>query len=458
MAKKEIVPFNPENEMVILSAMIRDDNLRDRLAKELIPDQFIAIRNKTIFKILTDIVVEKLDFDLDTFSQIAGDREFGGLKYIKDLKKLFDGGKNIEYHLKILRRDKTKMDLIRGPVANLTEILEDPTTDIVDVMEAQRDISNLLGGSVDKGSIQSGEQIAEDYFKEVTDRIAGKSLHFVPLGLEELDDHIVEGQARKKVSVIFGRPRMGKSTLVSSLIVNKIKEAMKKHKGNIEAIRDDSKLPRHLLCPLEMGNFGLMDSIISNMAGVTAEKMLKHPKQITSQEKKRIKTVTDIIKKTGLISMLDKPGLRLKDLPAILSSREYGVVWFDLWEKMVMDKGQDVIASHLHYTQDLAKEFNVHICVVHQASRLATMRDGGRPTLQDLKNSGAYEEIADLVLGINRPYFSDWEARQRKKKNKDEGKKEDIDYMELCILKQRKGPALKRWFKFEFDGEYNHKV
>ena len=455
MAKKDIVPFNPENEMVILSAMMRDGGLMDRLARELTKDLFIAQRNRIIFEVLQDMDGEGLTFDLDTFSQMSGEVEFGGLKYIKSLVNLFDGGQNIDYHLKILRRDKLKMELILGPVATLTEVLGDPTSDIADVMDAQRAVNTTLGGSVDRGSVQSGEQVGGDYFNEVTDRIAGKSLHFVPLNLEKLDDNIVEGQARKKLSVIFGRPRMGKSTLVSSIIVNKIQDAMKKHRGNIEAIAADPKLPRHLICPLEMGNFGLMDSIISNMAGVEAEKILKYPTQITPQEKKRIKTVIDIMKKTNLVSMLDKPGLRLKDLPAILASGEYGVVWFDLWEKMVMDKTQDVISSHLNYTQDLAKEFNVHIVIVHQASRLATMRDGGRPTLQDLKNSGAYEEVADLVIGINRPYFSEWEAKKRKRKNDEDQKPTDVDYMELCILKQRKGPALKRWFKFEFDGEYN---
>jgi replicative DNA helicase len=455
MSKKEVTPFNAENEMVVLSAMIRNEELRTRLSKELTADKFIAGRNRAVFRTLVEMEEEGLAFDLDTFSQVAGDREFGGLKYVKSLVKLFDGGKNIEYHLKVLREDRVKMNLLRGPVADLMERLEDPTADLSTIMDVQRDITDVLATSVDRASVQSSEVVAGRYMVDITDRVEGRSSHFVPLDLEVLDDHVIEGQARKKISVVFGRPRMGKSTLVSSGVVKKLKRAMKKHRGDWEAIKNDKEFPRHLVCPLEMGSAGFLDSVVANMAGVSINKILKTPKNITKQEIKRIRSVMEIIRKTDMVHVLDKPGLRLKDMPSILSSREYGIVWFDLWEKMVLNKEQKEIASGLHMTQDFAKEFDTHICIVHQAQRKTSTRDGGRPTLEDLKNSGTYEEVADLVLGINRPFFSDEEQRRREKKNKKKGIDSPVDYMEVKILKQRKGPALKRWFKYEFDGEYN---
>ena len=98
-----------------------------------------------------------------------------------------------------------------------------------------------------------------------------------------------------------------------------------------------------------------------------------------------------------------------------------------------------MISSELDRTQQLAKDTDCHMALIHQTRRGVEKRKNKRPTLEDLKNSGGYEEVADLVVALYRESYY--------RPNVDQ------DVLEVGILKQRRG-ARQGWHFFKFEGAY----
>ena len=109
---------------------------------------------------------------------------------------------------------------------------------------------------------------------------------------------------------------------------------------------------------------------------------------------------------------------------------------FDLWEKLAGSLDANAIAQALNFTQQLAKDCKCHFMLVHQTKRGVELRSDPMPTMNDLKNSGGYEEVADLIIGLTRRKFYQPDLED--------------DIMEMAVLKQRRGPRAGRvYYRFE---------
>jgi replicative DNA helicase len=445
--KKKLTAFNIQNEQLILANMIKSNKVRRKLAKELKPYHWIGKKHRVVFNIFTRMVEKNLDFDIDTFESMARDTEdYGGPSYVMKLEALFEENANIEYHVNVLKADAVKHHIKERRMDKLIDVLEDPHSEVTEINSIIDKIKEEVAANFQSTHILSGIELRKDYWKDLQERC--KASIFVPTGIKGLDRWLTEGFARKKSSIWSARPGMGKTTTMANIALS-LTRGIKNSKG--EYICEPKKV---LIAPLETGHISYLDIMVSilikekleaeaqeqqsalpsTLIGMKLDRLVKESDKITDEEMANIKWAMEQIFSNENLHVVDNPMLSLDELETILEEGNYDVCIIDLWERLSdieIDAGK--ITKKLTRTQAIAKRCNVHMAIVHQQRR--SSEKGGKnkkPTMEALKNSGAYEEIADLVVFMYRAKYYNPELEE--------------DVIEYIVAKQRRGAMNKSAF------------
>lgn len=412
------IPVNVQNEQLILSAMMRDKVIMRDLASALDADIFIGKRHQILFGILRDISFERLKFDLEILEQLGRRKEYGGRRYVAELLEAYpEPPKNLEFHLERLRQDSVKFLLRVGPLQDLVDLSEDPNATLDQISEVAQAVQREVARRV-RGGVKGGYALYKHYLADL--RARRKTSNFVPTGYNWLDESLTEGLARKKLSVWTARPSIGKSTFAWNIA---------------DRVANRYGIPV-LYLPIEMGEVSTMDGMVSLRSGIHLDKLIKTPHEMTRDELETVNEAAFAITENERLNFYTK-SFKFEELPRIINEGGYAVTIFDLWEKLCPSKEQQIIAEYLDKTQTLAKECDTHCMMIHQTKRGVEKRPDKRPTLEDLKNSGAYEETADLCVGLYRECYYNPEVSE--------------DILEVGIMKQRRGGRL-NWHYFKFEG------
>lgn len=409
-----------ENEQLILASMLGNREVMRQLASELSPETFIGERHKTIFRILRELNSHRLEYDLEVFEQFGRNRDYGGRKYLVDLGAAYpEPPKNLQYHVDKLRVDALKAALRVGALQRLVDSAEDPAVSLDEMQGVIQELNRELASFATAG-MSSGFNLYEQYLNDMKARL--RSSVFIPTGFDWLDESLIEGMARGKVSVWTARPSMGKSTFMWNLadrVANRVKKKV-------------------IYFPIEMGTISVLDGMVSLRTGIPLDYLIKTPQLLKSEDKKLINQTALSLTENENLCFWNK-SIKLESLYRVISQGGYAVAIFDLWERMVYHKDQGVIAAQLEAMQQLSKDTDCHFALVHQTRRGVETRKDKRPTLEDLKNSGGYEEVADLVVAFYRDCYYNLDVAE--------------DVIEVGILKQRRGLRL-NWHYFRFEGKF----
>lgn len=260
--------------------------------------------------------------------------------------------------------------------------------------------------------------------------IAQAQTEFLDINFKNLDDRITGGWMRKQVSVMAGRPGMGKSALKSSFILGQL----------IKGRRVVSFAP-------EQGFNVEQARLEALMTEIPLKEILESYKWRGKDYRiKHIRGANQRIDKEFKYHIIPTRGLSTKDVRPILYeiAQKYGPIdWItvDLFDKFTdvntTDNTVNAIAVGLQNLATYAEEFNAHVNLLVQISREAEKKGDKRPKISNLKNSGAYEEVARLILLLFREkyYFPD-------SLNND---------VEVNIAKQSNGPTDTVLFEFKED-------
>ncbi|MNC33121.1 Replicative DNA helicase [compost metagenome] len=214
-----------------------------------------------------------------------------------------------------------------------------------------------------------------------------------------------------KVVIITARPSMGKTTFVTNIIKHLISNTEK----------------RVLACPLETGSANLMDYLVvqdcnENKLGITIKDVMARMGNMDIVQKHKINKSIDRILDTDRLEIADTRDLTLTRLGGILQNSEHDICFLDLFEKLA-DVTEENLSQKLEEAQIIAQKTGTCLVLVTQLRRTG-QKVSKKPDLEQIKNSGKYEEVGDLIIGLYREYYY----------NKDV---EDI--IEIMILKQRNG-------------------
>ncbi len=414
-------------EKAVLGALMIDKDAYAVVCEILRADSFYEPRNQKVYAAVQSLGMAERPIDVLTVTeQLAknGDLDdVGGPVYVAELSSRVASSANIEYHARIIAQKFLARQLISYASVIETKAFDD-TTDIDDLMqEAEGSLFELSQRNMKKDYTQI-DPVIKNAVEVIQKAAANKDgITGVPTGYHKLDD-ITSGWQASDLVIIAGRPAMGKTSFALSMAKN---------------IAADYKVPMAFFS-LEMSNVQLVNRLISNCCEIQGKKIQNG--QLQPDEWERLdKRMNNLLGAPLYVD--DTPGLSVFELrtKARRLVREHGVklIMIDYLQLMNANgmrfsSRQEEVSTISRSLKGLAKELDIPILALSQLNRSVESREGPegkRPQLSDLRESGAIEQDADMVLFVHRPeYYHIYQ----------DGDGRDLHGMaQIIIAKHRKG-------------------
>ena len=420
-------PQATDVERAVLGALMIDKDAYSVVCELLYPESFYEPRNQKVYAAIRQLAMEEKPVDIMTVAdQLAKQGELenvGGPAYIVEISSRMASSANVEYHARIIAQKFLARQLIQF-ASDVESKAFDETIDVDELMQhAEGALFELSQKNMKKDYTQIDPVIknALDVINKAAQNKDG--LTGVPTGYHKLDDKTSGWQASDLV-IIAGRPAMGKTSFALSMAKN---------------IAVDYKVPIALFS-LEMSNVQLVNRLISNACEIQGSKILNG--QLQPDEWDRLDKRVNVLMGAPLY-VDDTPGLSVFELrtKARRLVREHGVkiIMIDYLQLMNANgmrfsSRQEEVSTISRSLKGLAKELDIPILALSQLNRGVESREGiegKRPQLSDLRESGAIEQDADMVLFVHRPeYYHIYQ----------DDKGQDLHGMaQIIIAKHRKG-------------------
>ncbi len=388
-------------ERAVLGALMIDKDAYAVVCEMLYPESFYEPRNQKVYRAIMELAMRENPVDVWTVTeQLAkqGDLEdVGGPGYVTELSSRIASSANIEYHARIIAQKSLARQLISF-TSRIQGMAFDETVDVDDLMQEAEGSLFELGQRNMKKDYTQIDPVIRNAIEVIQKAAANKDgLTGVPTGYHKLDD-ITSGWQPSDLVIIAGRPAMGKTSFALSMAKN---------------IAADYQVPMAFFS-LEMSNVQLVNRLISNCCEIQGSKILNG--QLHPDEWDRLdKNLNHLLGAPLYVD--DTPGLSVFELrtKARRLVREHGVkiIMIDYLQLMNANgmrfsSRQEEVSVISRSLKGLAKELDVPILALSQLNRGVESREGlegKRPQLSDLRESGAIEQDADMVLFVHRPEY-----------------------------------------------------
>jgi replicative DNA helicase len=433
-----VPPQAIEVEQAVLCAMMLDKQAIARTIELIDETYFYKDSHRKIFLTLVELFDRREAVDLFTITEFLkknGELDhIGGPYYLAEIANAVPSSANIEYHLKIIREKAVARKLITicDEVINDAFEQKNETDDLLDY--AEKSIFEISASRVKKGFeninpiIHSTFERIEELYHTSGTGVTGLASHYDDL------DHLTAGFQKSDFIVIAGRPSMGKTAFALNIVRN-IAVLAKKSVGFFSLEMSAEALVLRLLCAeAEVDQMKVRRGRLSNA------ELQKLAKKVGAFDKAEI-------------YIDDTPGLSILQLRSkarrLVSEKNvqmFIVDYLQLMEVAKEENRQQEISKISRALKSLAKELNIPIIALSQLSRAVETRDKTRkPQLSDLRESGAIEQDADVVMFVYRPEYYDIQTFE------DTGAS-TYNMCEIIIGKQRNGPTgtIKLTFRKEY--------
>ncbi len=411
-------PQAVEAEQATLGCMLIEKEAVPKAIQILSQVSFYKSANGKIF----NSIVELFDKSkaVDTISVIdqlkkSGDLEsVGGAYYITGLSAEAPSAENVEYYAKIVQEKYILRKIIRTSV-DLSSLAYDAKDDVTDILDKAEQVIFSLSQGATRGGFQHVEPILHDVLDKFGTNKDG-SLTGIPSGVYGLDD-LLSGFQKSDMVIVAARPSMGKTALALCMARN-------------AAIEYGHSVG---LFSLEMANRQLVERMITAEAKVDSH--LVRTGRLPKKDWKKLAQAAGPLSEAK-IYVDDSPGLSIMEIRAkarrLKAEKDIDVLFIDYLQLINAstrsENRQQEISLISRSLKALAKELNIPIVVLSQLSRQPENRTNHRPIMSDLRESGAIEQDADVVLFIFRKFVYS-------KNDEDKG------IGEIIIGKHRNGPT-----------------
>jgi replicative DNA helicase len=429
LSSHKVPPQNIEAEQSVLGGILIENEAVNKVLEILTVDDFYRDAHRRIFNALISLSERDEPADLITLTnelrKIDQLDSIGGASYIASLIDSVPTAANIEYYAKIVREKAILRKLIETSTDIITQSYEDRGDVEGFLDEAERAIFEISEKRV-KPSFYSIRDIVKESFKTIERLFEKKELVTgVPSGYKELDRYTAGFHASDLI-IVAGRPSMGKTALCLNF-------------AQYAAI--EKRIPVAVFS-LEMSKEQLVIRMLCSEAQVEGSRL--RTGFLTESDWPKLTLAAGnlsdapiFIDDTAAISVLE---LRAK-ARRLKGEHGLGMLIVDYLQLMKgrtkVESRQQEISEISRSLKALAKELNIPVIAVSQLSRKTEERRDFRPQLSDLRESGAIEQDADLILFLYRD-----ELYNRSEDNPNRGK------AEVIIGKQRNGPIGKIEFAF----------
>lgn len=418
---ERVPPHNMDAEMSLLGAMMLDRDAIGNVLPVLNRDDaacFYRPEHEQIFTVLVDLYDANKVIDLVTVQEELQRRDLleqvGGVPYIVQLAESVPSITNADHYARIVRDKGTLRDLIRcsDEITQAAYADREPTDELLDA--AEQKFFAVTERRVTRQASKLRELLATLY--EQVEQRREHHLSGLPTGFTELDD-LTTGLQAGDFIIIAGRPSMGKTALGLTMC---------------EHLTVNENLPVAFFS-MEMSNQQVAQRILCSRGKIDTHQFRKG--MIGEPEIERLGYVCEELANTPFF-VDDTPGMSILELRAkarrLWRQQNIKAVFVDYIQLMRAsgaETRQQEITAISGGLKALGRELNVPIVALAQLNRQSEGREGHRPRMSDLRESGALEQDADVILLIHREEYY---------------KPQDVEAQgiaEVIVAKQRNGPT-----------------
>jgi len=428
----KIPPQNLEAEMAVLGSMLLDEEAISIAVEKLDSDSFYKDAHRNIFQAITGLYNLNKAVDLITLTDaLKRDgvlENVGGVSYLTSLANAVPTAANINHYVHIVREKYILRTLINNATKIIT-VCHGSEGNIAEVVDEAEKLIFEVSDRKNQGSFLQLKEIVKDSI-ETIDKLYQNKAHVtgIPTGYIDFDIKSA-GLQPSDLIIIAGRPSMGKSAFALG---------MAEYAGVVE------KIPTAIFS-LEMSKEQLVQRMLCSHARVDAHKV--RTGYLATSDWPRLTAAAGKLSEAP-IYIDDTPAISVMELRAkarrLKSHHGIKLIILDYMQLMrgtakSIESRQQEISEISRSLKALARELSVPVIAISQLSRAVESRNDRRPQLSDLRESGAIEQDADVVvLLLREEYYSPTPDNQ--------------GLAEAIIAKQRNGPVGS--FKLAFIKEY----
>lgn len=416
----KLPPHSLEAEQSVLGAMIVDKEAINTAVETIQPNDFYKEANKEIYETILELYNKNEPVDLITLSEEMKRRgtldSVGGIGYLTSLSGGVATTANVEYYCKIVEEKSTLRQLIKSCDEIVSKSYEDSEDVNAIIEKAEKNIFDITQGRNNDGFFPIKEVLLESFTKIEEMSMKGDGLTGLTTGFIDIDDKL-SGLQKSDLVLLAARPSMGKTALGLNIALNSSLEA----NANVAVFS------------LEMSKEQLVQRMLSSISHVDLQNIISG--KLDEDEWVKIIEAMGPLSETN-IYIDDTAGISLMEMKAkcrkLKIESGLDLVVIDYLQLMQSDtpheSRQQEISSISRGLKALAKEMNCPVLALSQLSRAPELRSDHRPILSDLRESGAIEQDADVVMFLYRDEYY----------NEDSDKK---NIGEVIVAKHRNGPT-----------------
>jgi replicative DNA helicase len=391
----KVPPQAIDMEEAVLGAIMLEKEAVITILDILKPESFYKETHQKIFKAIADLSAREYPVDLYTVTEeLRATSEMdnvGGPVYLTQLTSKVVSAAHVEYHARIVAQKYIQRELIRVATEIQNRSFDD-TYDITDLLDYSEDaIFQIAEGNI-KREVSPINEVIKEAIREIEE--AGKredALVGIPSGFTKLD-RLTSGWQKSELIIIAARPSMGKTALALSMARNM-------------AIDHGKKVA---IFSCEMSSIQLVNRLIIAETDIPGDK-IKNGRLSEEEWKQLDSRIKNLV--LAPIFIDDTPAITITELRAkcrrLMAQHKLDIIIIDYLQLMTGPQNsgsrEQEVSNISRSLKSISKELNVPVIALSQLNRSVEMRGGSkRPQLSDLRESGAIEQDADMVVFIHR--------------------------------------------------------
>ena len=408
-----IPPHSLEAEVGILGSLLIDKDAIVKIAEALTPEHFYQERHAQIYQAILALFEKRLPSDLvtltDELKKVGKFEEVGGASYLTTLVNSVPTSGHVEHYATLVRESATKRSLISSAGA-IAESAFDPDADAKELLEfAETTLFGISQQHLRQNFITLREALAESFDRLDELHRKGTGLRGVSTGFSDLDKRL-SGMQPANLLILAARPSVGKTTLAMNIA---------------EYVGVHEKVSVGIFS-LEMSKGQLVDLMLASQSDIDAWKITTG--NLSEKDFENISTSMGTLAEAP-IYIDDTPGISVMEIrtKARRLQLEYDlklliVDYLQLIRGRNLENRVQEVSEISMSLKNLARELNIPVLAISQLSRAVESRQAKIPQLADLRESGAIEQDADVVMFMHRE------------------DPDDMESIKLTIAKHRNGP------------------
>ena len=413
------IPYSSQAEQAVIGSMLIDPRCIAEVIKKLRPDEFYVRANRDIFETILAMFSYGQTVDPVTVldqMKVRGVHDDNTPGYLAEIMRVTPTSANAMEYAAIVR-DRALLRSIGTVADEINTMVYEGSGEADSVLEAAESKMYALREGRGTGGLKEIRYVMQNVFDAMSEAASsGSRIPGLSTGLPDLDNMIL-GLNRSELILIAARPGMGKTSIALNMALN---VAMTQRK-------------KVAMFSLEMSREQLVSRLLSRASLVPSQNLLTG--QLSEQQWRDVAAAANTLSESPIL-IDDNPTLKVSDMNAQCRMvKDLDLVVIDYLQLMQSagsghswsnESRTQAVSDMSRMLKIMAKQLNVPVICLSQLSRANESRQDKRPMLSDLRESGAIEQDADVVIGLYRDGYYNREC-------------ENPNLAEAIVLKNRKG-------------------